>query len=362
MFGEKIFAFVSLLLLQVIVSIVYKYSQKHGKYEYSPLATISCSEAIKFFLSLILLINSYRKLDTSDQFSGYVTKQISTYFLLNSCLLALLYCVNNQLAFQLFLSVDPASISLFKSLSSFECAVLLWTFFDRQINQIQWSSICLQVLGLIIVQYDTCHHSALFQMKFYFMLILSSLITALSSVLNEYFIKAYSVNINLQNLVLYLFGFCLNFTLFYFIPNLDGHGNKSFFQGYTLMVIAVITCNSFLGITITFVYKYADAIVKTFSTACATAVLLFFNLTLFHSYATLTSFLGAAIIFISSYVYFAATTNSTAIKVEAQENSKTTSPKSKLIMKWIIYLTSIFVFICSVLYFFVPIRRYYFKT
>ncbi|UJR07238.1 hypothetical protein I4U23_011526 [Adineta vaga] len=103
------------------------------------------------------------------------------------------------------------------------------------------------------------------------------------------------------------------------------------------MVIGIILCNSLLGITITFVYKYADAIIKTFSTACATGVLLIFNLTLFHSYTTLTSFLGATVIFISSYIYFLSTIQLPEVK-EEENPSKTLSPKSKSIIKWIIYL------------------------
>jgi drug/metabolite transporter (DMT)-like permease len=212
--------------------------------------------------------------------------------------------LNNQLAFVLFLYVDPASVSLFKSLSSLEAAILLWTFFELDINQIQWASIVLQIIGLVIVQYDACKSSPLFAPQLYFILIGSSLITAICTVINEYLIKTCNVELNLQNTILYSFGFMLNLSVFLLFPNIYGHGRKGFFEGYSWIVVAVLGCNSILGIAITFVYKYADAIVKTFSTACATGILLFLNVTLFHVHANLTSFLGASVIFIASYIYF----------------------------------------------------------
>jgi drug/metabolite transporter (DMT)-like permease len=299
MLTQKIFAFVGLLSIQLLVSVVYKYSQTKGDYAYSPLAIIACAEAIKLCMSSFLFL-----FYSSTTVFSLIKEQVTKVFLFNTFGLAVLYCLNNQLAFVLFLHVDPASISLFKSLSSLEAAILLWAIFERHINQIQWGSICLQVIGLIIVQYDACKSSSLFSTKFYFLLIASSLITAVCTVVNEHLIKTYNVNLNIQNGILYCFGFMLNLSVFLLFPNIYGHGHKGFFEGYSWIVVAVIGCNSILGIAITFVYKYADAIVKTFSTACASGFLLFLNVTLFHVHTNLVSFLGASVIFIASYIYF----------------------------------------------------------
>ncbi len=49
---KKKFAFVGLLCIQLLVSIVYKYSQTKGKYAYWPLAIIDCAEAIKLRINI----------------------------------------------------------------------------------------------------------------------------------------------------------------------------------------------------------------------------------------------------------------------------------------------------------------------
>jgi len=296
----------------LLVSVVYKYSQTRGEYAYSPLAIIACAEAIKLCMSssLFLFYSSTDDVVKNSNTTAFklIKAQVTKIFLFNTFGLAVLYCLNNQLAFVLFLHVDPASIALFKSLSSLEAAILLWAIFERHISQIQWGSIVLQVIGLVIVQYDACKSKPLFSATFYFILIGSSLITAVCTVMNEQLVKTYKVNLNLQNSILYSFGFILNLSVFLLFPNIYGHGRKGFFEGYSWIVVAVVGCNSILGIAITYVYKYADAIVKTFSTACASGILLFLNVTLFHAHANLVSFLGASVIFISSYIYFSSST------------------------------------------------------
>ncbi|CAF1386659.1 unnamed protein product [Adineta steineri] len=375
MLGKKLFAFICLLIIQLFVSIVYKYSQTKGKYEYSPLAIITCAEAIKFLISSSLYSLNYLKIknENENNFLKLIQNELSKKFLLNTFGLAFLYCLNNQIAFILFLRVDPASIILFRSLSSLESAILLWAFANRHINQIQWGSICLQVIGLIIVQYDACKSTTLFEGKYYFLLTITSLITAICSVLNEHLVKTYNINLNLQNTILYIFGFILNLFIFIFFSNIinENQEKKRFFQGYSWIVVSIILSNSLLGISITFVYKYADAIVKTFSTACAAGVLLIFNITLFHLHTNAISFLGATVIFIASYIYFVATSSSspittsttttnqsTLLSIESQDNSNNIKYNSKILIKDLVYFMFIFIPIISFIYIFVKNTKY----
>jgi hypothetical protein len=119
------------------------------------------------------------------------------------------------------------------------------------------------------------------------------------------------------------------------------------------------------------VYKYADAIVKTFSTACASGVLLFLNVTLFHVHTNLISFLGASVIFIASYIYFASSIkpiptptpaadseNVTAQK-EIEDNATIASPKQKSMFKWAVYVISIPIGILFFVYILMPVTAYY---
>ena len=171
--------------------------------------------------------------------------------------------------------------------------------------------------GLCIFQYDACQNMPFLTLKYYAIFLSSILIRALCSFWNERLIKTYSVSIHSQNAILYSFGLMLNLALFFFMPNSCGQNDskKHSFEGYSLSVYASILCNSVLGIVITFVYKYADAIVKTFSTACATGVLLHINVAVFRVKTNLTVFLGAVVIFVSSYLFLLVKPTSTIVPV-----------------------------------------------
>ncbi|CAF1511781.1 unnamed protein product [Adineta ricciae] len=95
---------------------------------------------------------------------------------------------------------------------------------------------------------------------------------------------------------------------------------RSFFEGYSMIAMAVVLCNSILGLATTAVYKYTDAIIKTFSTACATAVLLFLNWSLFNRPTNLNAVLGAVVIFISAYIYSSAGTIPQLNQIHASSN------------------------------------------
>jgi len=368
-FDTKILAFLVLLLVQVLVSIVYKFSQTKGKYTYSPLSAIASAEFIKLCISLTFIWLSVSIDDSSSNNKIYnrflacyawFRKEVQSIFIAYTFGLALLYVINNQLAFVLYLYVDMASISMFKSFSSILSAILLWLFCERTLVREQWASIILQVVGLVIVQYDSCRDAPFLAIKDYITLIVSTLITAICSVWNERLIKTYSVNMHIQNAILYTFGLTLNLTLFFFFPNLfvKNETRKQFFEGYSLMVIAIILCNSVLGIVITFVYKYADVIVKTFSTACATGVLLYINVAVFKIKANLTIFLGAIVIFISSYLFLLVKPVSTDADLMSVPDENKESKKTSTIKFMLKYCLVIFLIASLLIYFIKPLSSF----
>jgi len=368
-FDTKILAFLVLLLVQVLVSIVYKFSQTKGKYTYSPLSAIASAEFIKLCISLTFIWLSVSIDDSSSNNKIYnrflacyawFRKEVQSIFIAYTFGLALLYVINNQLAFVLYLYVDMASISMFKSFSSILSAILLWLFCERTLVREQWASIILQVVGLVIVQYDSCRDVPFLAIKDYITLIVSTLITAICSVWNERLIKTYSVNMHIQNAVLYTFGLTLNLTLFFFFPDLfvKNETRKQFFEGYSLMVIAIILCNSVLGIVITFVYKYADVIVKTFSTACATGVLLYINVAVFKIKANLTIFLGAIVIFISSYLFLLVKPVSTDVDLMNVPDENKESKKTQTVKFMLKYCLVIFLIASLLIYFIKPLSSF----
>ena len=67
-FDSKLFAFLSLLVVQVVVSVIYKFSQTKGKYTYSPLSAIASAEFIKLCMLKGWLVTS---IDIQNQIDVY---------------------------------------------------------------------------------------------------------------------------------------------------------------------------------------------------------------------------------------------------------------------------------------------------
>jgi hypothetical protein len=64
--------------------------------------------------------------------------------------------------------------------------------------------------------------------------------------------------------------------------------NVGFFEGYdTVSAKMVIICNAMIGLAISAVFKYADAVIKTFATAVVTVLLVIFSAIYFDQQPTL---------------------------------------------------------------------------
>jgi hypothetical protein len=79
-----------------------------------------------------------------------------------------------------------------------------------------------------------------------------------------------------------------------------------FFENYDGRAFIVILANAVLGIATSYVYRYADALIKTFASACSAALLLGVSAMLFGLTLTLHSVAGAVVVLTASYIYVTA--------------------------------------------------------
>lgn len=214
--------------------------------------------------------------------------------------LALLYAINNNLAFSLFTMADPATIALFKSVTSFMTALLMYFALKRPIIRIQWFAILFQCLGLVVFQYDPCQGSTIYPMATYLLLAVAVGITTTTSVTNDHLLKTADLNLNSVNALLYFFGTILNFM--FFIRE-RSNGGPDFFEGYTTQACIVVFFNSIIGIVITAVYKYGDALVKSFASSITAVLLLVISSIFFGLKANIVTWTGGIITVLATYMY-----------------------------------------------------------
>jgi len=296
--NKKWAALVCLVLLQSTSGLVFKLSQKSSQYTYSPSSALVVSEAVKLGISLALHVSGSRDSEKAPSDSAGTLHWAGS---LEILLLSAMYSLNNQIAFHLFLKADPASVIIFSSSSSFIVASMRSFLMKQSLSGDQWRAIVLQICGLIVSQYNPCTASGVLAGTTYAVLSASVIISALNSVWNESQLKRIPVSMHVQNMLMYAGGFAYN---------LAGHYLESgrqpgtgFFAGFTAATAGVILVNACSGIVITAIYKYANAVVKSFALSVTTVTVMLLSWALFGVALNPVNLSGCIVIAVSVYSY-----------------------------------------------------------
>ena len=215
--------------------------------------------------------------------------------------LAAAYCVNNQMTFVLLQWADGANVNLIKGGASLVSTLMLRFALQRRFSAAQWSAVCLQVCGLVVAQFGaTCTNTPVLAPATYALLLLSLTITSYTSVANDKLLKEQRCSLHVVNAVLYAFGVVLNFALL----AVAGKGAGRLLVGFDrLSTYPVLLCNALIGIAVTAVYKYTDATMKTFGSACATSVLMLINVAVYGVPLKIVVVMGCLTVFIATHQY-----------------------------------------------------------
>ncbi|KAJ3161110.1 hypothetical protein HDU86_007731 [Geranomyces michiganensis] len=101
----------------------------------------------------------------------------------------------------------------------------------------------------------------------------------------------------------------------------------SFFYGYdSVLALTVVLLNAFIGIAITYVYKYADAVVKSIAGSVTTGLLVILSAVLFGARVTILTGTGSLIIFTSTYIYMVRGPSSRSMPNSDQTTRNTVLP------------------------------------
>ncbi|TPX64615.1 hypothetical protein SpCBS45565_g05740 [Spizellomyces sp. 'palustris'] len=316
-FGPAMLSFMSLVLVQTTIGLVYKLSQAKGNYRFSQASALALAEFTKFCISTALYRKSLKSRPDAyslvpNEQTGNGRRQVNGLFqswinevppkmTRSIVMLTLMYGTNNHLTFYLFRLADPGTIQLVKSGSTLVSAGILYLFLARTISSLQWMAIVLQVCGLIVTQYRD--GGTVYPISLYAFLLISTCITSVCSCINDHLLKQ-PVSIHAQNMVLYASGFLLNVTVYCWLAWRPGSTEPGFFEGYDeFNAVMVVFMNSIIGLVITAVYKYADAVIKCLAQSVTTALLIVLSTVLLGVPITLLTAVGSIVLFVSTYLY-----------------------------------------------------------
>lgn len=292
----------ALTILTSSQAILIVWSKRAGKYEYSVTTANFLVEALKCALSLAALARIWRNEGVTEDNRLWTTvDEVSVY-----PIPAALYLVKNLLQYYIFTYVDAPGYQILKNLNIISTGVLYRIILKKKLSKIQWAAFILLCAGCTTAQLNpSSDHVLQTPFQGWMMAIVMALLSGFAGVYTEAIIKKRpSRNINVQNFWLYVFGMAFN-AVAILVQDFDAVMNKGFFHGYSTITVLMILNHALSGIAVSMVMKYADNIVKVYSTSVAMLLTAVVSVFLFNFHLSLAFFLGSTVVSVSVYLHSA---------------------------------------------------------
>ncbi|XP_010258594.1 PREDICTED: CMP-sialic acid transporter 4-like [Nelumbo nucifera] len=286
-------------------------SKVDGSFKFSPISVNFLTEVAKVLFAIIMLLFQARRQKVGEK----PLLSVSTFVQAarNNVLLAvpaLLYAINNYLKFIMQLYFNPATVKMLSNLKVLVIAVLLKMIMRRRFSIIQWEALALLLIGISVNQLRSLPEGTTAMglpvaTGAYLYTLIFVTVPSLASVYNEYALKSqFETSIYLQNLFLYGYGAIFNFIAILGTAIFKGPNSLDILQGHSKATIFLICNNAAQGILSSFFFKYADTILKKYSSTVATIFTGIASATLFGHTLTVNFVLGISIVFISMHQFF----------------------------------------------------------
>ncbi|KAJ0641184.1 putative nucleotide-sugar transporter [Helianthus annuus] len=215
--------------------------------------------------------------------------------------------------YYIFAYVDAPGYQILKNLNIISTGVLYRIILKKKLSEIQWAAFILLCAGCTTAQLNPSSDHVL-QTPFlgWMMAIVMAFLSGFAGVYTEAIIKKRpSRNINVQNFWLYVFGMAFNLIAI-LVQDFDAVVNKGFFHGYSPITVLMIINHALryifsiaqkYGIAVSMVMKYADNIVKVYSTSVAMLLTAVVSVFLFNFHLSLAFFLGSTVVSVSIYLH-----------------------------------------------------------
>nr|DAD25449.1 TPA_asm: hypothetical protein HUJ06_026913 [Nelumbo nucifera] len=283
-------------------------SKVDGSFKFSPISVNFLTEAAKVLFAIIMLLFQARHQKVGEK----PLLSVSTFVQAarNNVLLAvpaLLYAINNYLKFIMQLYFNPATVKMLSNLKVLVIAVLLKIIMRRRFSVIQWEALALLLIGISVNQLRSLPEGRTAMglpvaTGVYLYTLIFVTVPSLASVYNEYALKSqFETSIYLQNLFLYGYGAIFNFLAILGTAIFKGPSSLDILQGHSKATMFLICNNAAQGILSSFFFKYADTILKKYSSTVATIFTGIASAALFGHTLTMNFILGISIVFISMH-------------------------------------------------------------
>ncbi|CAL1386463.1 unnamed protein product [Linum trigynum] len=298
------------VLLTVLTSsqgILTTLSQTKGSYLYDYATVPFLAEFFKLLVSGLLLWREFRVTPSMRITTEWKTVRLYP-------IPSIIYLIHNNVQFATLTYVDTSTYQIMGNLKIVTTGILFRLFLKRKLSNLQWMAIILLAVGTTTSQVKGCGAAScesLFSAPIpgYMLGALSACLSALAGVYTEFLMKKNNDSLYWQNVQLYTFGVLFNMAKLIVDDFQSGFEKgpwwQRLFNGYSVTTFLVVLNLGSTGLLVSWLMKYADNIVKVYSTSMAMLLTMVLSVLLFSFKPTLQLFLGIIICMMSLHMYFA---------------------------------------------------------
>ena len=225
---------------------------------------------------------------------------------------ALCYTLQNNLSFVALENLDAATFQVTYQFKLLVTALLMALILGKKLTKKQWFSLLLLLFRIILTRCDKIdknikkHVNTTITTKAsnttwgLIVVTICCFTSAFASVYLEKIFKTTSVSIITRNLQLAIFSSIISFIAYMLI---ERKPLTSFFNGYDKVVLILIMLNAFGGFLVAMVMKYADNILKGFSTAISIVICGIISYLFFEFIPKKIFIIGSVLVVISIFLY-----------------------------------------------------------
>jgi len=266
-FGIKGVALVVLTFQNSSAPLLMRQSRSASAVAWISQTGVIMQEVVKGCMSLILIVAN------GESLSAVVESRQE---LLRACIPALLYLLQNNLQYVAVTYLDAATYTVTYQLKILSTALMSVLILKRRLDLEKWAGLVVLVAGVALVQIAATpektqtvsgEQDVSRQILGLAAVLMACLLSGLAGVYTEKILKGSTVSLWVRNAQLALCSLVIGSIGLLMSGDFSRVLSDGFFVGYTPWTVASIVNNSFGGLLIAVVIKYADNILKNFSTA-----------------------------------------------------------------------------------------------
>ena len=309
------------LLLSVLAmnhSILVSLSKRTGRYDYFSETLVFLSELIKLGISSYFVYHQAAASSLAGESAGSAhhrgvaeLRRAFSFKSLPALAPSVLYAVQNNLQYVALLYLTAPSYQVLSNLKVIATGLVFRMFMGKQLNELQWSALLLVAVGSATTQIPACAFDAAtglpaeisFNGMGVFLICIISMLSGLAAIASEILVKNPDESMHFTNIQLYKFGVVINFCILLWRRFDATTGFFGLFVGLDGLAFVVLLNNSFMGLIVSVVLKYADSVLKVYSTSVAMLLTTVVSIYLFDFQASIQLWLGIIVVSVALYLH-----------------------------------------------------------